>query len=510
MGGCCRAFIVLIGLLVCPQLNALTLGDVNRLFKQSKVLLEEGRQVAAKEAVTRVCELFSCADTEVMGIKDHIYHYSMSKCVLGAKECMSRIVANENIGSKNNETVMATAAAAWLLGGEGVGDAATFATAAAMKNRADVASVNQQLVAQIDIYVTEFSMAYNNLSEKAKKAELQGVKDVMDHPLPNPLHTVKFNSVPTAIPIDGILEVAKKTDGNLKRQCLIIGVLYMDGLCNLPKDQDEAMKWIRASGYQDRMNEVYGALADLYLDEKETVVKRDPRKAMQWRMKAAENGDAVDQYNIGVKFGHGTGGVKKDTDEAMKWYLKAAAQGYAAAENNIGWMYYVGNGVKKDYAEAVKWFKKAVAKNSRLAQESLGRCYYKGCGVERDYAEACRLFRLGAEQKDFCSMYGLAKCLYFGKGCEKNVPEALDWLIKAAEGGDRDAQYQFGELLERGESVRKDVQAAEKWYKAAAASEHKFAKLKGLGVEIPVKTGEDTWPWTDESPDDGAITCAAP
>lgn len=41
-------------------------------------------------------------------------------------------------------------------------------------------------------------------------------------------------------------------------------------------------------------------------------------------------------------------GVKQDYFEAFKWYQKAAKQGYAKAQYNLGHMYYQGYGVKQN------------------------------------------------------------------------------------------------------------------------------------------------------------------
>ena len=54
-------------------------------------------------------------------------------------------------------------------------------------------------------------------------------------------------------------------------------------------------------------------------------------------------------YEIGL-------GVAQDDVEAAKWYRKAAEQGYAAAQSNLGEMYRDGRGVAKDDVEAYKWF----------------------------------------------------------------------------------------------------------------------------------------------------------
>ncbi|POR97032.1 tetratricopeptide repeat protein, partial [Haemophilus influenzae] len=52
-------------------------------------------------------------------------------------------------------------------------------------------------------------------------------------------------------------------------------------------------------------------------------------------------------------------GVKQDNFEAVKWYRKAAEQGHADAQLNLGYMYEKGRGVKQDDFEAVKWYRQA-------------------------------------------------------------------------------------------------------------------------------------------------------
>ena len=105
--------------------------------------------------------------------------------------------------------------------------------------------------------------------------------------------------------------------------------------------------------------------------------------------KAAEQGDADAQYNLGICYDKGDG-VAQSYAEAVKWYKKAAEQGYAGAQNSLGNCYYNGNGVKQSYLQAVKWYKNAAEQGHAGAQNSLGNCYYKGNGVEQSYAEAVK------------------------------------------------------------------------------------------------------------------------
>jgi hypothetical protein len=48
-------------------------------------------------------------------------------------------------------------------------------------------------------------------------------------------------------------------------------------------------------------------------------------------------------------------GVPQDYAAAVSWYRKAADQGDANAQGNLGVMYAKGQGVPQDYVQAHKW-----------------------------------------------------------------------------------------------------------------------------------------------------------
>ena len=54
-------------------------------------------------------------------------------------------------------------------------------------------------------------------------------------------------------------------------------------------------------------------------------------------------------------------GVPQNYAEAVKWYRKAAEQGFAEAQYNLGKMYHTGQGVPKDYVLAHMWFNLAAS-----------------------------------------------------------------------------------------------------------------------------------------------------
>jgi uncharacterized protein len=76
-------------------------------------------------------------------------------------------------------------------------------------------------------------------------------------------------------------------------------------------------------------------------------------------------------------------GVTKSYTEAAKWERRAADQGDAEAQDNLGNAYVKGDGVPQDYAEALKWFRRAADQGSARAQFHLGIMYDAGHGCRR-------------------------------------------------------------------------------------------------------------------------------
>jgi TPR repeat protein len=69
-------------------------------------------------------------------------------------------------------------------------------------------------------------------------------------------------------------------------------------------------------------------------------------------------------YEVGM-------GVEKNPKEVFKWYKKAAEQGHAKAQHNLGFMYVTGKGVKQNKILAYKWWLKAAKQGESTAQRNL-------------------------------------------------------------------------------------------------------------------------------------------
>ncbi len=85
-----------------------------------------------------------------------------------------------------------------------------------------------------------------------------------------------------------------------------------------------------------------------------------------------------------------------DYATALREYRKAAEQGVADAQFNLGLMYGNGHGVPQDYAKALQWYRKAAEQGDAEAQYNLGFMYDNGLGVPQDYMQAHLWYNLAA------------------------------------------------------------------------------------------------------------------
>ena len=143
--------------------------------------------------------------------------------------------------------------------------------------------------------------------------------------------------------------------------------------------------------------EVVGKELDKSIDKAERAAERAREEAVGARafektLKAAEQGDAGAQYNLGFRYYFGKV-VPEDYAEAVKWFRKAAEQGYGKAQFSLGFLYEHGHGVLENDAEAFKWYRKAAEQGHVKAQYNLGLMYGNGRGVAKDVAKAVKCLR---------------------------------------------------------------------------------------------------------------------
>jgi hypothetical protein len=81
--------------------------------------------------------------------------------------------------------------------------------------------------------------------------------------------------------------------------------------------------------------------------------------ALEYLRPTAESGDARAQSTLGQIYYRGGRGVQRDDAEALKWLRLAAEQRDAVAEFNLGVMYAEGRTVPQNNTEAERWYRLA-------------------------------------------------------------------------------------------------------------------------------------------------------
>ena len=246
----------------------------------------------------------------------------------------------------------------------------------------------------------------------------------------------------------------------MKKFLSIIFIIFVSVILSFAANIDELKKAAEQGDAQAQCN--LGICYDLGKG-----VEKNPTEAVKWYRKAAEQGIAEAQFFLGACYDLGNG-VEKNLSEAVKWYRKAAEQGNAPAQYNLGICYDFGKGVEKNPTEAVKWYRKAAEQGIAPAQCNLGICYANGDGVEKNPTEAVKWYRKAAEQGIAEAQFFLGACYDLGNGVEKNLREAVKWYRKAAEQGIAPAQCNLGDCYAFGKGVEKNLSEAVKWYRKAA------------------------------------------
>ena len=70
---------------------------------------------------------------------------------------------------------------------------------------------------------------------------------------------------------------------------------------------------------------------------------------LQTLIEKAESGDVHAQNELGVAYEYGEKGLQKNKEKAFYWFMKAAKQGFALAQYNVGNYYHFGKGVPQNY-----------------------------------------------------------------------------------------------------------------------------------------------------------------
>lgn len=102
------------------------------------------------------------------------------------------------------------------------------------------------------------------------------------------------------------------------------------------------------------------------------VLAEQPR-GLRMLANAAERGDRLAQFNLGVVYSQGRVAGRPAPDLALRWYRRAAEQGYPSAAYNAGALFANGALGRVDLARAAQWMRWAAAMRHAGASQWLAR-----------------------------------------------------------------------------------------------------------------------------------------
>ncbi len=239
-------------------------------------------------------------------------------------------------------------------------------------------------------------------------------------------------------------------------------------------------------------------------------VPSDPQRAIEWYTKAAEQGYAPAQNDLGVMYECIGARVLLSGEEsgiemlttALRWFHDAANQGNPVAQFNAALMCRLGIVLSSftDVKRAIElprlivdWNEKAVEQNYPPAQYELAEIYRNGLwGVAKDPEKALEFLIKAASlnpdstfpyKKGYApAQHNLATMYAIGNGVERNFSEALKWFQKAAEQGIAESQFSLGLAYLKGDGINQNLNEAAKWYQMAA--EQGFARAQNGLAEM--------------------------
>jgi uncharacterized protein len=206
----------------------------------------------------------------------------------------------------------------------------------------------------------------------------------------------------------------------------------------------------------------------------------------------AARGDAEAQYNLGLMYKNGTGGVRQNDVHAWAVFGAAAKSdrslGYSVAEQRSAFENRMSPQQKKAalalqydlmMTPEVSFARLAAADagaqpappgqatvapaQSSLPFSKLVEIYHRG-----DFKTALGYMRPLAEQGHPMAQYFVGAMYLKGEGVARDFPAAADWFRKSAEQNIRASQDELGLMYMQGKGVQKDSGEAAKWFRKAA------------------------------------------
>ncbi|WP_051933638.1 SEL1-like repeat protein [Massilia sp. BSC265] len=218
-------------------------------------------------------------------------------------------------------------------------------------------------------------------------------------------------------------------------------------------------------------------------------VRKDPREARKWLLKAADFGYVPALNTLGMASQAGVGGPK-DSKQARSYFQRAAEEGYIPAQFNLARLYHAGaDGTAQDHKLAGAWFAQAAKAGHARSLYAMARMYDMGEGVPADQSKAIVYYKEAALKLVPEAQSALASYFYSGEQVPKNLATARQLFNQAAMGGQPEAMFNLAVMLVNGEGGDKDLGMAYVWFSLA-----KVGGLERAGMAMTQIDGKLTPP----------------
>ncbi len=196
-------------------------------------------------------------------------------------------------------------------------------------------------------------------------------------------------------------------------------------------------------------------------------IKRDPKEALKYYLKAAEFGFIPANHILGEFYEFGSAG-EKNPGKAVTYFTKAAHVGYAPSQYELGTLYYSGEGVAQDKQTAAAWLIEAAKHGNTDALFAVGNMYDQGDTLPQDPSKAAIYYKEAALQGDPEAEDALGLYFYTGTAVAKDPVTARKLFAEAVHGHNVDAMFNLAVMMANGEGGPKDMAAAYAYMTLAA------------------------------------------
>jgi len=155
--------------------------------------------------------------------------------------------------------------------------------------------------------------------------------------------------------------------GNAEADYLFGSILFNSNEDVIPRE--EAIAALRRAAALDHPEACYWASVTS-LDADGSICVYQPLVDRDLLVHAAELGCTEAQRRVGCLHVDGEDGFPKDLEVTRHWYARAAEQGEAYSQYDLGWMMLAGEGGPTDQAAGLRWLETCAMRNEPLISAS--------------------------------------------------------------------------------------------------------------------------------------------